>query len=395
MRASTFLRPARSLALAIAAAIVLVRGVACTVDDLSLEGKQCPCTTGYTCDLATNTCVVGLDANALPTKDGDTTTDAPVGGFVVQRFVATWRTSKSIRWDFDVSGDASEFAEYQLIVGATEDAVRRQDSSTGLFDRRINPELGSFGGRDPVAPGAVARAWTVTDKHPVGKTVFARLIVRDKQGRENASNVISADTRLESRALVLFGDQLLDGSAPTPVDLKRVANDCFNASAGCLQIGKVTCPAVDAGPDAAADAATSCGFEIGLQSFEKDVTANTLTQADFEGAFVEIGVRGGPAASPKPQSDLILSIGAPACRIGGQKCRFRWSNGWSFRPGPKEFRLVQVPLGSLLLDTPGGPGQPLKYEDFAANALRVEAITIDGTWAVGANIGLDQATIRW
>jgi hypothetical protein len=372
---------------ALAAALLVVRGVACTVEDLALDGKRCPCAVGYRCDVPTSTCVSDGFDGGPGIDDGGTGRDAPVGAFVVQRFVATWQTSRSIRWDWEVSGEPGEFAEYQLIVGGSEDAVRRQDSTTSLFDRRINPELGNYGGRDPVPSGALARAWTVTDRHNPSKTVFARLVVRDKAGRENASNVISAHTLGEdaASALVLFSDQIVDGSATTPAELKRVTNDCFNGSAGCLQIAKVDCPN---------DAAT-CAFEMGLQNFSKLNVVSGMTSDSFRNAFVELGVRGGSNASPKPQSDLILEIGPPACVINGKKCRFRWYSGWSFRPGTKEFRLVQVPLASLLLETETGPGPALKFEDLSANALKIDGLTIDGEWRAGSNIGLDQAHVRW
>lgn len=352
----------------------------CVVDDLVLAGKACPCVGGFVCDTPTNTCVAESDA-AIMADAGEP--DAPPGGFVVQRFAPGWRTSKSIRWDWEVAGNPDEFAEYQIIVGSSEDAVRRQDSTTGVFDRRINPELGSYGGREPVATGAPARAWTVTDRHGVAKKVFARLIVRDTAGRQNASEIVSADTLAEDQAVILFADQIVDGSAPTPSELKRVTNDCFAGSAGCLQLAKLACG------DAAA-----CELEIGVQGFgNRNVSG--MTPETFGTAFVELAVRGGSAASSEPHADLVLTIGAPACRIDGRRCRFRAYDGWSFRPGPKEFRLVQLPLGMLQLETPEGPGPALTYEQLSANGFRIQGLTIAGRWTAGANIGLDHGHVRW
>jgi hypothetical protein len=37
-------------------ALLVLAVAACSVPDLELDGKQCPCTSGYTCDTPTNTC---------------------------------------------------------------------------------------------------------------------------------------------------------------------------------------------------------------------------------------------------------------------------------------------------------------------------------------------------
>jgi hypothetical protein len=374
------MRKLAQLLAAAAASIVVRLAGGCAVDDVELAGKACPCVSGFVCDVARNTCVREVDG--APVRDGGER-DAPPGGFVIHHFGPSWRTSRSVRWEWEVSGNADEFAEYQVIVGASEDAVRRQDSTTGVFDRRINPELGDYGGRATVAPGSAAKVWTVTDRHPVAKKIFARLIVRDEAGRENVSAIVAAETLAENDAIVLFGDQLVDGSAATPADLKRVTNDCFSSSAGCLQIGKVPCG------DAAA-----CDVELGVRGFgTRNLSA--MTAESFGAAFVEIAVRGGAAAATEPHADLVLTIGAPGCRIDGNRCRFRAYQAWSFRPGPREFRLVQVPLAMLQLETPDGPGPSLTYEELSARGFRVEGVSIEGRWAAGANIGLDHAHVRW
>lgn len=52
------------------AAVVLA---GCSIGPVDLTGKQCPCADGYTCDLATNTCVGG------PTADAPVHVDSPPG----------------------------------------------------------------------------------------------------------------------------------------------------------------------------------------------------------------------------------------------------------------------------------------------------------------------------
>ncbi len=383
------MRPLRILtALAFGSQMLLFVFGGCAVDELDLTGKKCPCVGGFVCDLATNTCVSALDGQA--SNDGDPGSDAPLGAFVVQSFGPTWTTSRSIRWDWEVKGDPAQFAEYQLVVGGSEDAVRRQDSTTARFDRRINPELGKFGGRDEVPPGAPARVWTVTDRHSVARKIFARLIVRDKEGRENLSAISSADTLPEADEIDIFNNAIADGATTVPSsEMKRVTVDCINSSAGCLQYGKdggVSCPS----------GAKSCVIEMGVSGFGNK-TASGMTEAKFGKAFLEVAVRGGASAGAKPHADVILGIGNDSCKIDGQPCRFRWVSGWSFRPNQKDYRIVQVPLNVLRQDVDGGAGTgpALEFKHLTSNQMRIFSITIDGEWKEGSNIGLDQLYVRW
>jgi len=375
-------------AITIGAHVVTFLVAACSVDDLDLTGKRCPCVSGFVCDTATNTCVTSLGGDASVPTDAEPDDAAPLGGFTISTFTSTWTTSRSVRWDWEVSGNADQFAEYQVIVGGSEAAVRSRDSTTTTFDRRINPELGSYGGRDVVPPGAPARGWTVTDRHNVARKVFARLIVRDKEGRENPSAIVSADTLAEGNALEVFKDAIADGAAPLPNEMRRVTVDCLNSSPGCLQYGRdggVACPG----------AAKTCAIEMGATGYDTKTTS--VTAAEFPKAFLEVAVRGGSGAGAKPHADIVLGIGNANCKIDGQPCRFRWVKGWSFRPNQKDFRILQVPLAVLRQDVLAGPGQgpPLEHKHLSDNGMRVFSVTIDGEWNEGANIGLDQLYVRW
>jgi hypothetical protein len=389
----------RGFALVAVGAGLLVRALGgCALDDLELGGKQCPCVAGFVCDVSTNTCVAEGSASNLVEDSGngssgssgssggpleDAPRDAPRGGFTIQRFAGTWVASKSVRWEWDVAGLAEEFAEYQVVTAPSIDSLLRQDSTALVFDRRINPELGSYGGRIALASGDARAVWTVTDRHLVGKPTFARLVVRDKLGRENVSEIVTTNTIGEPSAVALFADQVPAGATVTPPAMTRVTTDCFSPTGGCLQL-KVACPA----------GAMTCPFEIGLGTLNnKDLV--DLTAEQFKTAFVELAIRGGQAASPRPHADLVLTIGAPACRIATNRCRFRFVDGATFRPIAKEYRLIQVPLSALQLETPTGPGQALQYEDLVNNAFRIDALTFAGEWTAGATIGVDRGFVRW
>ncbi|MBL8621168.1 MAG: hypothetical protein JNK64_07690 [Myxococcales bacterium] len=53
-----------------AALVALALAGACRVDDLALDGKQCPCAAGWTCDDATDTCVRDPDVDAAADAAG-------------------------------------------------------------------------------------------------------------------------------------------------------------------------------------------------------------------------------------------------------------------------------------------------------------------------------------
>lgn len=54
-----------------AALVALTLAGACRVDELALDGKQCPCAPGWICEAATDTCVRGDDAAAPDAPGGD------------------------------------------------------------------------------------------------------------------------------------------------------------------------------------------------------------------------------------------------------------------------------------------------------------------------------------
>jgi hypothetical protein len=65
--------PSLSLMLALGAA-------ACILPDLSLDGLQCPCAEGFTCDTATNTCVTGEGGSTSTAPPDSTSTGPSMGG---------------------------------------------------------------------------------------------------------------------------------------------------------------------------------------------------------------------------------------------------------------------------------------------------------------------------
>jgi hypothetical protein len=71
------------LALVAQASAVAFSG--CSLDDVGLEGKACPCVAGYVCDVSANRCVTSL-ADVSGGLDAEPERDAPPGEFVVTSF---------------------------------------------------------------------------------------------------------------------------------------------------------------------------------------------------------------------------------------------------------------------------------------------------------------------
>jgi hypothetical protein len=62
------------------ALLIALSGAACILPDLSLEGLQCPCADGFTCDAATNTCVTGEGGSSSTVLPPDATSTGPSMG---------------------------------------------------------------------------------------------------------------------------------------------------------------------------------------------------------------------------------------------------------------------------------------------------------------------------
>lgn len=87
------------------AALVVLGLAACSVPDVSLEGKQCPCAAGYVCDTPTNRCFAGngdggiIDSLSTTSCLGGSTTEIYryAGTFDWVRTDATWGGGPEIK----------------------------------------------------------------------------------------------------------------------------------------------------------------------------------------------------------------------------------------------------------------------------------------------------------
>jgi hypothetical protein len=179
------------------AAVAIASG--CMVPSLDLDGKQCPCAGGYTCDTASNTCVRGgiADAGADGNGDGPSADASPascIAGTPGALLYGTAFTQGNLQWtepigDWGVvTGEAVQSdpsfalayaypdqtatetdyrvtAKLRQLDGDTTDSVgvllRAQTTSTGHYSCSWAPNTGAFAMEHTSTTGAVTPIMTV------------------------------------------------------------------------------------------------------------------------------------------------------------------------------------------------------------------------------------------
>lgn len=349
--------------------------VACSVDTLDVEGKQCPCAGGFVCDTSTNTCVTSVPAPP-PVDGGAPDNDVPKpdasGAITVLNFVQRWETANGVRWEWQAIGDGTKFKRYEIVTGARAEDVRARAQSTRTFDPTTNPELGTFGGRSTDA-GVPVTLWSVTDGHKEGEIVFAQVIAYDTNDVPSYSDIASATTSRPRFAIPIYADGRPDGGVFVPsVGTKIVQDGGYDAA---FVEHTVSCQ----GPP-------PCAVETGVSSIDGLDGDAIMSATEFGVAFLELAVRG--TNVPGEFVDVVLYVGADSC---GTPCRMRFS-GLSFGRQPDEWRLLQIPLGRFR----GGDGTTGGFNfNQLSNRKRIAAFLIAAESPDGVTIGLDQARIRW
>jgi hypothetical protein len=174
----------RAVAVSVAAA-----AAACSIGPVDLNGKQCPCADGWTCDTVTNTCVEGpadapASADASPGLDGpsDATPDARVDAMpgstclgaagvelladdfpdligwttVSGAWAATGgeavQSNTGAQQAYAFPAGTGAFVDYRVTVsarrtggtGTTQTALRIQPGNEGQYNCTWNPGTGAF-----------------------------------------------------------------------------------------------------------------------------------------------------------------------------------------------------------------------------------------------------------
>lgn len=354
-------------------ALFLVPGVlavmaSCTVDDLDLTGKSCPCADGYVCNASTNVCVASLpaDPDGGAPDVGVPPPSPPASRIVVSAFTPAWQTANTVRWSWRVEGDAASFLSYEI---AWADSLSKVETGAGatVVGSAQKAELGGFDARGQKTSGPVD-LWTTTHGHAPGKTVFAKLTARDKNGATSSLIASATTTRAPTVNKVLF-----DGTKQTS---SKPASFEFRAPGGEE-------PHYFFAVDCAAGV-TTCANHIELDGIGRDLATPTFTAADFASAFLEARIVGGIATSG---FTTAIAIEPAGCTAGDDVCQWRF-RGWS-QPGGTQ-PVIQVPLREL--ENAAGK---LTYTTLQSDGFLIAAFSISGTWKDAATVRLYDARIKW
>jgi hypothetical protein len=363
-----------ALAIAIASA-PLVLALSCSVGDLDLTGKECPCTTGYFCDLPSNTCVLGLptpeagafEDRAIPDDALVAPERNPAALLNVTSLTPEWTTPNVVRWNFDVEGNATDFKSYVVEVGASPAAFEMNKVEIyGALDR---PELSLFDARGKKAIGP-APIFTLT-RATANTKPYARVTVFDKAGQANVTAITPAIVPIAATKRAKIFDGTTAATNPRPpgeFDFKNGAHvlvvDCGLAPSPCAK--KVELGALD--------------IVLNAQ--------DNFSQADFDRAFLDIDLQGNVGGSSF-DSQVAIEPGNGSC--SGADCRWSFT-GWtqSTAPDPGTTTL-QVPLRKLVNSVRG----PLTRAIVEEKGFKVAVLAFSGTWKTGATLRLLSAHVRW
>jgi len=353
----------------LAAAALLWTG--CTIDDVDLSDKPCPCAGGYQC--VADRCVpegASVDAGDADggATDGGPTTDAggEPGAFEVTNLRSDWTTPNVIHWRWDRSGEASDFGELRLVVAESMEDVLAESGTAVVFDSSVNPELGVYlllrtGTPDPVVQ-------TLTDGHEPATRYHARLTALDSAGRRRVSNVATATTApAPIDELVLFSDDAPPGY-PLPDTIDRVTDAPF-AGTHHLRYEHASCPS---GADACWEAVRWQRMNLDPPAFSEGTFATT--------AYLELALAH-DSPTPPYWTELWMFLGSEGDYTG-----------WLFAPftarNDDAYQVIQVPL--RVLET--SAGVPLTYAD---TRNPVDQFRVGGLWEVGTTVRVDEVRIRW
>jgi hypothetical protein len=357
----------------LAAPLALV--FSCSVGELDLTGKECPCTSGYLCDVSSNTCVLGLPiAEAGGVLDRAIPDDAlvapernPAALLNVTNLTPEWATPNVVRWNFTVDGNATDFKSYVVEVGATLAAF--ETNKVELYGALDRPELGAFDarGKKPIGPATV---FTLT-RATANTKPYARVTVVDRADQSNVTAITPVVVPPGASMRAKIFDGITAATTPRPAGEFDFKNGAHVFTVDC---GATPSP---------------CAKKVELGNLDIVLTAQgAFSQADFDRAFLDIDLQGNVGGS---SFDSIVAIEPGNGGCSGTDCRWGFL-GWtqSTAPDPGTTTL-QVPLRKLGNSVRG----PLTRAILEEKGFKVSVLAFSGTWKAGATLRLLAAHIRW
>ncbi len=361
------------------ALVGLTLAAGCSVPNIDLEGRPCPCLGGWQCEAETQTCVRGAGENSGTAQGsstgGETSAESSTGtppqaAFDIETFSADWSTPQSMHWTWELRGAEEDFRAFELWIATSADALEQGDVI--IFDRDVNPELGRFSLAN--TNGVDLVVGTITDELLPGTEYWGQLHVLDTAGGRTVSpNVAVRPTTAEpTSSLVIFTDD-----DPFPPGFSLPA--CFSRSAAvpsegthhfeflveCASDGIAACEPVS-------ESAPECFENLRIQGLERP--AADIGGGDFADAFLEIDIA------------IVPPDDAPAHGWWGD-ISIQTSEGWRGLYGVTlradgEYRRYQVPLAQTGLT-------PETFDGV------IQGLRVGSQWTRGAVVRLDEVTLRW
>ncbi|RLB63867.1 MAG: hypothetical protein DRI90_05910 [Deltaproteobacteria bacterium] len=346
------------------AAAVAALPSGCSVDELDLGNKACPCVDGWTCDASRNICVAGSGTGGAGVGGGGGAGAGVPGAVIVTDLRVTWTTPNWIRWEWDLDGVPDQLLGFELVTGESEEDVTSRSGTAVVWTADENPELGRYflpatGSEDPVVA-------TMTDLHDADTQYFGQLTATDTANRTTVTNLAGGrTTNLPSHSFVIFDDTATPGySIPGSFVLSDVAPHAGTHHYDYLS----SCVGGD----------VICWETVRRQDLGMDISA--ISEGAFSTtAYLEMAVAaGGPA--PSYWSQLRIMMGT-----SGDHSTYLLP-AWTIR-ADGAYRVYQMPLRALA-DSNG----PMPHTEMSRALYE---FGIGGSWVNDTHTRVDEIRVHW
>lgn len=351
----------------------LVAIASCSVGELDLEGKACPCTSDYVCDVASSTCVrtlpaeggVAIDApdDALVEPERD-----PDARIVVTNLRSVWTTPAAVRWEWTVEGSAADFQAYEVATATTAADLAKRAGTFEVISGNDRPEVKAFDARGGKKTGPLT-VWTALAVRGASTRQFLQVKATDVTGRSTSTAVVD----VTSSAAPTAAKVIFDGAAAKTA---KPAEFQYRTPAG--------------GPnayvlDVECAAASPCPKRAELTSLQLDLASTAPFETrSFDSAYLQVQLEGN-AGSTSFDSTFALELGAGGCV---PDCRYEYP-GWT--QSTTGSTTLQIPLRVMR----NAKGEPLTHAALAARGFTIHGLVFSGTWRQGVALRVLDARIRW
>jgi hypothetical protein len=354
---------ARAMLRSLAIASAGVGLAACTVGDVELDGKSCPCpeSSGLVCNESTRTCVdiVGCTPR-----------------FVVSDFGHVWATPNQVRWEWQPPDSGDDFGTYTIELARSAEAIEAGNPEQRL-DKDELPELGYYALPNTGDKNEVVRG-SVTHGLAAGTTWYARLVAVDRFGCPYRSPIAPATTTLAPSAeMIIFDDE--------PVEVLFSDPGTFAFQENC---DGEACMAATWGAPSDGKPGHTNNLRVRPYIAGSDLAA-VISEGQFENpAFLEMRIwLEDPGSSYWTSVWLLTSA--------DNYFRFEPYSPVHTPPEPAQssYRTVQIPLLALIGDK---STKPMTYTDLTSTLDGgVEEVSFGANLPTGKRGWIDDIRLRW